>query len=289
MKFWVGSIEAFMLIAVISAESALAGDLALDLASAFRQDGQMTEAITEYKRYIYFSSSNQEHDQVYYAMGRTYTSIREWDDALNSFRRSLRHARNDTIRDQISISIAATEICAGNHSGAQVQLLRVMYFGSSSIAQYRSRILLGVSQLYESEYDKARETILQGCDGTDYMGAVATSLESGWKSPQLSKWMSTLLPGVGQIYSGSWLNGVGALAVNALTGLLLYHGVSNDEWLETGTFYLPLWWRYYSGNRYNAERLARAHNSDLARERAALLLNELEMHNEANVQASVTR
>ena len=97
-----------------------------------------------------------------------------------------------------------------------------------------------------------------------------------YKSPKAAKWLSTFLPGFGQIYCGEWRDGINALAINSLTSYLLIDALLEQRFQDLIISHLTLFDRYYRGNRQNAEKAAILRNERLNKAFAKDVLNRLQ-------------
>ncbi len=80
------------------------------------------------------------------------------------------------------------------------------------------------------------------------------------RSPQVARWLSSILPGSGQIYAGATSSGINSLAINAAFGSLTVSEIVAGSYLQGGVVFLFLWNRYYFGGIFNAERTAITQN-----------------------------
>jgi len=94
------------------------------------------------------------------------------------------------------------------------------------------------------------------------------------KSRRLARWLSTLVPGSGQIYAGNFGDGLNALCVNLLFGLPLSGSLRDSRYFEV-TAELPQFLRYYEGNRDNAGKQVDRYNDRLNRRYAEKVIELL--------------
>jgi hypothetical protein len=80
------------------------------------------------------------------------------------------------------------------------------------------------------------------------------------KSPTLAKWLSTFVPGSGQLYVGASLSALNAFGLNCLTGYFLWDELRKDNLRDSALFASLVWFRYYQGNRTKAQALAEGAN-----------------------------
>ena len=261
-----------------------AQDTALDLANRFFEIGNYENAITEYKRFIYFNPSNEKINETYYKIGLAYRDKDNWKNALDAFRKSNATAQNDSIRDEIRITIGTTLIAKGNYSSAEFELLKVSLFSKYPNIKRKAHFCLGVCYIYSFKWDKAEKSFTQYFSDSipnhfakiDSLLAQAKNFK--YKSPRLAKWLSTFLPGAGQIYAGNWLNGINALMVNGLTSYLLFDAFFDQRYEDVLITNITLFERYYRGNRYNAENIAKLHNKKVSQMYAKEMLEHLQLY-----------
>jgi hypothetical protein len=92
-------------------------------------------------------------------------------------------------------------------------------------------------------------------------------------SESTAQWLSTFVPGLGQLYVGDFKNALNALALNSLlfywgTDLLVSHKYFDSVIEFSGVFL-----RYYLGNRYRAAELAREKNEKKQHDQAETILS----------------
>ena len=89
--------------------------------------------------------------------------------------------------------------------------------------------------------------------------ALRTALERAenlrYRSPRKAKWLSTILPGTGQIYAGRIGSGLASMALNGLFFYTTGRSLAKKRWVDALFFYL-IGSRFYRGGRQNAERFA---------------------------------
>jgi TM2 domain-containing membrane protein YozV len=82
------------------------------------------------------------------------------------------------------------------------------------------------------------------------------------KSPRLAQWLSTFIPGTGQIYAGRVRNGLLSTAINATFFYLIADALRDERYVDSvGISLVGL--RFYWGNRSNAKQWAIEHNNKL--------------------------
>jgi tetratricopeptide (TPR) repeat protein len=79
------------------------------------------------------------------------------------------------------------------------------------------------------------------------------------RSPEAARWLSTFLPGAGQVYAGRVGNGLVSLAINGAFVYVTARAVADGRWVDAGFLYLA-GARFYWGGRQNAAKFARERN-----------------------------
>ncbi len=100
--------------------------------------------------------------------------------------------------------------------------------------------------------------------------------DTKYKSPTLAKWLSTFIPGLGQIYAGKPLQALNAMAINTGTGYLLYDTIDKHPSFIEIFSYGSLFHRYWAGNRNKAAQYARESNEKKDTELEAELLQAID-------------
>ncbi len=282
---WLKSLSlsaAILLCRLWCAAPALGADAALQLGGELAALGSYDQAITEYKRFICFSTDAAAKCYAGQQIAEMYRAEEKWDQAIAAFQTSLALAPGDSIRDDLRVQMAVTLIAAQRYSAAEFALLRVHTFGKYPNLKRKAGFFLGVASLYAGKWDPAYEYF------DDYFAdepgirriivdsLLAPANRPRRRSPATAKWLSTLLPGSGQIYAGSFLHGLNSLALNLGTAYLLGGSVVDHRYYDAAFVYSSLFWRYYSGSRYHAARICRERNLKLNREYGARVLHALD-------------
>lgn len=258
------------------------GDIALQLGEELAALGSYDQAITEYKRFMCFSADQGAKSEACLQIAYACRAEEKWDEAVAAFRASLALAPNDSMRHERRLQSAVTLIAAGRHTAAEFALLRVYAFADVPALKCRAGFFLGVASLYKGKWEAARDYLADYfSDNPAVRQDIVDSLlappnRPRQRSPMVAKWLSTFLPGSGQLYAGSLRHGLNSLGVNLGTGYLSGDALADRRYPDALLAYLPLFWRYYKGSRYHAVRICRARNVKIDREYSALVLQALD-------------
>ncbi|MDP8207505.1 MAG: hypothetical protein P9L92_12630 [Candidatus Electryonea clarkiae] len=282
-----------VLLCAFNASLASAGDPILKLADSLAESGYSYEAITEYKRFIfhhyhaadadykrilaYYEDEIQLSD-VYYSIAMAYREMEKWDESIASLEQAIISADNDSIRGERKIDIAVTGIAAGNYSSAAFNLTRIATFSKYPQVRNRARFNLGICYIYTYKWEEAFDVLSQYyADIPDNKNQKLKIFSNDnyptLKNPDRAKWLSTFLPGSGQMYAGAWWDGINSLLINGgigyMTGSMIYRGLYSDALIVS----LGLLPRFYQGNRYNAQKRVEEFNEEINKVFAKRALN----------------
>ena len=95
------------------------------------------------------------------------------------------------------------------------------------------------------------------------------------KSPNLAKWLSTIIPGAGQIYLEDYISGAVSFGLNATFGYLTIASLVHSDYYQALIYYYFLWNRYYFGSGDNAYIKAIKYNES---EKAEFIKSLMEAH-----------
>jgi tetratricopeptide (TPR) repeat protein len=256
-------------------------DFAFGLAERLLNIREYDEAITEYKRFICFATNSNDEmvSDAWFQIGIAYRNQAQWENALNAFHKSLSITTNNKLKDERRIDIGVLLIAKQDYSKAEFELLRVSMFSHYPPLRRKATFFLGICYLYTFKWKEAQKAFNQYFDDSQILqreqvdSLLAVTNYPKYKFPKIAKWLSTFIPGLGQIYGGDLKDGLNAMAINIGTGYLLTNSLLEHRYEDAFISYLFLFQRYYSGNRYNAERITKEYNEKLGGEYSGKVLS----------------
>jgi tetratricopeptide (TPR) repeat protein len=242
------------------------------LAEAYYDCGNYDASITEYLRFICFAPEDPRLFHAYYKAGLAHEALGSGKYAILYLEKAAALAPEAALERQIRFRLAVELLSWQQFDFAKIELFQLMSIAGVSRQQTQSALLLGLVHCTEGSWEKARacfsfarenEGGCAACQGP--LVAIDSLLvelcdHPRVRSPALSKWLSTFLPGSGQLYAGNVSSGINALALNAATSYFLVDLAAGRHVRDSLLFFSFIWLRYYQGNRTRAEEAAQKAN-----------------------------
>jgi tetratricopeptide (TPR) repeat protein len=235
-------------------------DPAIQEAERLTSAGAYDEAVTEYRRYLFFHPDSPAVP-IYIIIADISSSQGNLSESERALESVLSGSLTDSLRDAIRIKKAIIDMAGGSYGQAQAELLRVQSFSSYPMLRDRARFFLCLAYVFAGEWDQVKKNGDRSNARLRSFDSIATlAATQPRKSVRAAQWMSTFLPGLGQVYAGDFRNGLNALAISCLTGFMTVHSIMYGYYEEAIFTDITLLWRYYSGNRWGARRAAEIYN-----------------------------
>lgn len=263
-------------------------DQVLELGNRLLAAGMAEEAITEYKRYVFFNAPTG-GDAVAHAYAQiavAHRSLGRHEHAIDALLLAIQAERSPDSRDQRRIDLGIAELARGRYDLAEFALLKVEMFSASVDAQRRAVFFRGICNLYSGKWEEARLAFKKyGGSGDPASRELAARIEellrpeSGLrlKSPGRAKALSSVIPGLGEFYVGQWRGGLNALLINGAAGYVVFQSVAGRRYLEALIDSSMVLGRFYGGNRQRAATAAIRFNEQQGRRLVAQVLALLEV------------
>jgi tetratricopeptide (TPR) repeat protein len=259
----------------------------LGFAQSLLEQGDYEGAITEFKRSLFLNPASESTSVAQYRIALAYRNLEQWDRCAEALNKSIRAEKDDSLRTEQEIMLGAVTAAKGDFDLAEFQLVRIEVYAQYPVLRRKAAFLRGICCVYQAKWEEARSafrTAFADSLGTAEFYHLRGQIDSltltaelqPRKSPELAKWLSTFLPGLGQFYAHDWRNGLNALAINSATGYLLVDNILEHDWRDALLTYLFLFGRYYFGNRYHAALSAKEHNRGMDRENMNRILGLFE-------------
>jgi hypothetical protein len=220
------------------------------------------DAVTEYKRVLFFDRENIFSYSVNMKIGDCYKGGALLDDAIKYFSIANYNSTNDEEYYQSKIKIIKCNILRRSTDQALFlidEISRDPRFGSKkdSLIYWQ-----GWSYIFADDWQNAAEEFNK-IDQFHPLKKLCLDVEEKKYSVTLAKIISFILPGSGQIYTGHILSGLMSLA---WTGLFAYLSIDSflDDRIFDGLITTGLFFRFHRGNLQNAEKFVLLENNEIS-------------------------
>ena len=229
-----------------------------------------SSAILEYKRFLFYHPGTDGTDLARYRIAQSYYHQGAQEQARQMFEEVTENFPNSPLYLHAQLMLGRTHFDAENYSTARATFFQIADGDGAVAAQ--AQYLRGWCYIHEQDWFKAIAEFrkVQQLQPDSPLSQVSTQLADTTfanaplplKSPRLAQWMSSFLPGAGQIYAGKVGNGLISVAVNAAFVYLLVDSIREERYVDAVGISL-VGSRVYWGNRLNARRWTIEHNRRL--------------------------
>ena len=226
-------------------------------------------AILEYKRLLFYQPDAAKADLARYRIGLSYYHQGNRELARQKFEEVTQNSPNTPLYLQAQLMLGRTYFDAKNYSTARSAFFQVANSDAGGETAAQARYLRGWCYIHEQAWFKAIaefRTVQQLQPNTPLSQVSAqladmtyTNTPLPFKSPRLAQWMSTILPGTGQIYAGRLEDGLISSAINTVVLYLLVDSIREERYVDAAGICL-VGSRFYLGNRSDARRWTIEHN-----------------------------
>jgi tetratricopeptide (TPR) repeat protein len=242
-------------------------------------DGAYEASIREYKRFLFYHSGTELTDFARYRIAQSHYYQGSLLEARYLFENFTEVYPDSPLFLHAQLMLGKTHFDDGDYSTARSLFFRVRSAADDERLSAQAQYLRGWCYAHDRDWFKAIAEFRKVRDiaPTSPLSGVSTQLADMTlaqtplprKSPQLAQWMSTFIPGSGQIYAGKPRNGVISTTINAAFIYLLVDSLLDERYVDAAGIYL-VGSRFYWGNRSNAKQWAIEYNrrleDDLIRE-----------------------
>ena len=229
-------------------------------------------AILEYKRLLFYYPDMPEADLARYRIGLSYYHQGNRELARQKFQEVMQKFPNSPLNLQAQLMLGRTHFDAKNYSTARSTFFSIVSADAGGETAAQARYLRGWCYIHERAWFKSitEFRIVQQLQPDTPLSQISDQLAEvtyantplPFKSPRLAAWMSTFLPGTGQIYAGKLESGLISGAVNAAVCYLLVDSILDERYVDAVGICL-VGSRFYWHNRVNARECTIEHNRRL--------------------------
>jgi len=213
------------------------------------------DAITEFKRLIFFANDNKTLFEANYKIALCYKAGGKYDNAIKYF--NFAKLNTKLFKDSLEsdLQIIRTNILRRTIPNALSLLKKLKNISPNQIDTSMINYWSGWAYLMNDNWKSASIEFAK-IDKFHSLKTLSDSVSSAKFSVPFAKFISFVLPGSGQFYTGNYWSGVLSLAWNILSGYLTINAFNTNREFEGVLLGSLIWGRFYRGNFKNAEKFA---------------------------------
>jgi tetratricopeptide (TPR) repeat protein len=221
------------------------------------------DAVTEYKRLLYFDKSEDYNFEANYKIGLSYKAGAKFDEAVRYLSLAEKYCDDELNIVNIELEIIKSNILRGTIPEAINRLEKLQKRYNAKIDSSETHYWRGWAYLISDDWESAA-TEFSMIDLHHPLKMLADRVEYEKYSVTLAKAVSYIIPGSGQFYTGNYLSGIMSLGWNVLWGYLTINAFVTERAVEGILIGGLLWARFYRGNVQNAEKFAIKKNKEIS-------------------------
>lgn len=245
----------------------------LNYANGFFNSKQYYDAVTEYKRLLFFDSTKIYQYGANFKIGESYKAGAKFDDAIKYFSFAELNARNDDEIFETKTEIIRTNILRRTTERA-LQLCDDLEKDERFNAKVDTiNYWRGWAFMLSDNWKSAARSFAR-INPNHELKLLAERTDKAKVSVTFAKVISYILPGGGAIYSGNFLSGLMSLGWNTLAGYWTINSFIEKRAFDGIVVGELLWLRFYRGAIQNAENFAIEKNLEISNKSLRFLQNE---------------
>ncbi len=222
------------------------------------------DAITEYKRLLYFDKLNNYNYSANLKIGMSYKAGAKFNEAIKYFSIAKKNCAVDSNIIKVELEIIKSNILRGTIPKAIQKLSELQKQYPNVIDSTEIYYWSGWAYMLGDDWVSASNEFAK-IDMHNQLKILADSVASEKYSVTFAKIASFIIPGFGQFYTGNYLSGIMSLGWNVLWGYLTINAFITDRAVEGILIGGLLWTRFYRGNFQNAEKFAINKNREISK------------------------
>lgn len=236
-------------------------------------ESQYFDAITEYKRYLFFDTSKTRNFEIFDRIAASYKAGAHFEDAIKYYRLAEKETIDDEKLFLTKINIVRVNILRRTTSQAftllnEIESNEKYRFRKNEINYWR-----GWAHIFNDDWKNASLTF-DKINPYHELKLISERTNRTKVSVTFAKVISYILPGSGLIYTGNFLQGLLALSWNAASGYLTINSFAEKrvfDGIVTGEL---LFLRFYRGSVQAAEEEAVQKNINISNKTLTYLQKE---------------
>ena len=242
----------------------------LDFADSLFQEEDYLNAAHEYRRYLFLFPEEENGDFVQFRLAASYQNAGKLASAIQTYQLLIDTYPNSPLMQRAQSNIAQCQLLEGNKDVAIRSLQQFLSEYPKSDLAPRVHFMIATVQMEGKDWEKATKTweeIAVKYPDTRFAEAsnrlirmVRNSKLIPKRSPTFSGLLSAVIPGLGQAYSGRFLDGLQSLTVIGTIGAGTAYYINREQY-EVAIPVGLLGLFFYAGNVYGGAQAAKTFNN----------------------------
>ena len=254
MKNWITYITSiFLSLNVISQKQIISFEEAIKEFNS----GNYEISLPYFKRIAFFESNNILNLKY---LADSYLNTKSYDNALVHYSLIYNISKNDSIKNEVIIEMAKTYILQEKYDYAKIEVLNIKEINQDFTD--RKNYYLSIISFFKNEFENSKNYLLQIRNLSDSSQRIINELYINASNyynrpnPKVASFLSMIVPGSGQLYSGKFKSGINSFLLTgaALTAFTLIN--IRYSFLDAILGVFPYYQRYYTGGVINAQNMA---------------------------------
>ena len=229
-------------------------------AAALYEAGEYFDAITEFKRLLFFDSEKKYSYLANEYIGDSYKMGGKFSDAIIYYTYSEIAAVTDSEIFNARVNCIRANILRRTTTRALAMLDTL-----SADNRFKKKIQIinywkGWAYIFSNEWEKAAAAFAE-TDSNSELVSLCKKVDDEKYSVTLANTLSHFIPGAGQFYTGNYWSGLLSLGWNVLWGYLSVKAFVDNRIFDGIVISNFLWFRFYRGNFENASKFAEEKNT----------------------------
>ena len=247
--------------------------------------GDYQAARRAYKRLLFYQPDTQLRDVADYWIAQSYYHQNLTEKAERLFQEFPETHPNSKLRFQTQLMLGQLHFDAGQYSLARTTLFELLHASQDVDVKAAAHYLRGWCYVYTSDWNKAimefrqanapKINDLERKKANQLADTLLNATPLSFKSPEMAGWLSTIIPGSGQLYVGKVQEGLLAAAVSGTFIYLVADAVRERRYIDSAGISL-VGLSFYWGNRTDARRFAAQYNAQREQEFIETLKHQAE-------------
>ena len=254
---FVSKILFFLIFILIGLTNAFAQDSfqqQFNLAKKLYDEEKYFDAITEFKRLLFFDETAKYLYEANKLIGLSYKEGAKFSDAIHYLALAEMNASTSEQIFNSKIEIIKINILRRTTDRALKLLENLDADKRFNTNRAEINYWRGWTYIFADDWEKASKEFAL-IDSTHFLKTFCDSVGNDFYNVTTAKTLS-LIPGLGQFYTGEFVSGFISLGWNVLWGYLTVNAFSEDRVFDGVMVGTLLWYRFFSGNLQNAEKFA---------------------------------